>query len=69
MEHWVMNNQMIVGAAMGVILFLVGWVLPNDKIISLGMKFSALLARLFGKDAEKKIEDIVGKFVEGMKKD
>jgi hypothetical protein len=64
-----MSHQAIIGIAIPIITFLVGWILPNDKAVKIGFNISQFVRRCFGAKLEEKIEDIVDGIDKGMHSD
>jgi hypothetical protein len=69
MEQWIHQHQMIVNIVATLVVFILGWSLPNDKVMAAGMLFSSFLRKIGGKKLEEKIENIEQAFVDGQKKD
>ena len=67
--QWIAANQAICGIIGGLLTFLIGWALPNDKIQMAGFTVSQFIRRAFGTKLEEKVESAVDNFDKGMKGD
>lgn len=67
--EWCSKNQTAVEALILVVTFIIGWALPNDKVTKFGFVVSQWIRKIAGDKFEKKVEDIVDKFDQGMKSD
>lgn len=72
MEHlyqWVLAHQAICWGASTVITLVIGWALPNDKLLKIGFTLSQFIRRFGGEKLEKKIQEDIKIIEQGMESD
>jgi hypothetical protein len=66
---WLLENQVIVGIAVSMLLGVAGLLNLKKIIRGAGMAFSKITRKYLGEKAEKESETLAEEFIEGMKSD
>lgn len=64
-----LSDPMFILIGSNVIIFIIGWFLPDAQIKSVATKASQFMRLRFGKKFEDKVENVVSVFNEGLKAD